>query len=90
MPDPDTNPREQAWMEGNRAAWVSLLRQAISELAYVDDPDAMKARWILEREAAVAQLRILCDDFGDNDWEPNLSLADVIEKHLGRHLNKYV
>jgi hypothetical protein len=31
-------------------------------------------------------LRNLCRDFGDNDWDDDLHLADVVEKHLGRHL----
>lgn len=31
-------------------------------------------------------LRIVCAEFGDNDWSDDLSLADVIEKHLARHL----
>jgi hypothetical protein len=83
----DATAREQAWLEGNRAAWVSLLALALRELGYSDQPEADKSRWILEREAAVSQLRSLCDDFGDNDWEPTLHLADVIDKHLGVHLH---
>lgn len=47
---------------------------------------AAGAAWILEREATVAQLRQVCDDFGDNEWPDGLHLADVIEKHLARHL----
>ena len=74
------------WLQGNRAAWRALLGQAIRELG-IDDPEAGKARWILEREAAVEQLRQVCEDHGDNDWSNDLHLADVIEKHLARHLS---
>lgn len=42
--------------------------------------------WIAEREAAIAALRRLCAAHGDNDWPESLHLADIIEKHLGRHL----
>ena len=44
------------------------------------------AAWILEREDAIAQLRDLCEHFGDNEWSEDLHLADIIEKHLGKHL----
>ena len=40
-----------------------------------------------EREVAVAALRELCGEYGDNDWADDLHLADVIEKHLRRHLD---
>jgi len=43
---------------------------------------------VAEREAAVAALRSVCGDFGDNDWSSEVHLADVIEKHLGRHLEQ--
>lgn len=39
-----------------------------------------------ERDATVKMLRDVCADFGDNDWADELHLADVIEKHLARHL----
>jgi hypothetical protein len=31
-------------------------------------------------------LRRVCAKFGDNDWSDDLRLADVLEKHLLRHL----
>jgi hypothetical protein len=77
---------EKAWLLGERAAWTGLLHQAMNYLGYIG-PDFDKARWIAEREAAIAQLRSLCADFGDNEWEPDLNLADIIDKHLGRHLH---
>lgn len=41
-----------------------------------------------ERSAAVAMLRQVCAAHGDNDWSDNLHLADVLEKHLWRHLEQ--
>jgi len=76
---------ELAYMQGLRAVWVRLLEQACRELG-IKDPAAAGARWISERERTVSALRTICADHGDNDWPDNLHLADVIEKHLGRHL----
>ena len=76
---------EAAYALGNRAAWVQLLRTCLRELGY-DTPEASHAIWVKEREAVVAQLRSLCAEFGDNEWDERVHLGDVIEKHLGRHL----
>jgi len=74
---------ERSYERGKRMAWSSLLRQAVHELG-------MSGRTleslIIEREEAVAMLRDICEDHGDNDWKSDLHLADVIDKHLGRHL----
>lgn len=78
---------EAAYMLGRRSAWRSLLGQCLKQLGYDDDPEAARVRWICEREDAISQLRMLCDDFGDNDWDERLHLADVIAKHLANHLN---
>jgi hypothetical protein len=70
---------------GNRAAWLAMLAECLRHLG-VDDVEAGKARWVKEREETIAQLRILCDVVGDNNWTESLYLADVVEKHLARHL----
>lgn len=72
---------EAAYALGRRAGWVALLHQALRELGY-EDIEAKKAAWVTEREAAIAQLRMACDEFGDNDWPDDLHIADIIEKHL--------
>lgn len=54
----------------------------------VYEPEADEARWLSEREQAVAMLRQVCEVHGDNDWPDDLHLADVIEKHLDRHLEE--
>lgn len=80
-----TEQEEQIYEDGARAACRSMLLHCIQRLGY-DDPEAGKAAWILEREAAVSTLRQVCEHFGDNDWQPSLNLSDVIDKHLWRHL----
>lgn len=78
---------ELAYERGERAAWASLLRTCLHELGY--DAEATKQHgWITEREEAIAHLRGLCEEFGDNDWEERLHLADIIERHLGDHLRR--
>ena len=69
------------------AAELQLLRAEIKQLR-----DALLGRrqaveWSDdERAGVVVTLRALCADFGDNDWPDDLDIADVIEKHLSRHL----
>ena len=84
--DEEVEASEQKWLDGNRAAWVRMLSECLRELGY-DSGEAGAHRYILEREAALAQLRMLCEYFGDNEWDETLHLADVIDKHLGRHLH---
>jgi len=74
---------EDIYVRGSRAAWVRMLAECIRQLG-TDAP--LTARWLLEREETIAQLRILCERVGDNDWSTGLHLADVVEKHLARHL----
>jgi hypothetical protein len=76
---------EQSFVAGNRSAWSATLQKCLMHLGY-DSEEGAAHSWILEREAAIAVLRDVCADYGDNDWEDDLHLADVIEKHLSRHL----
>jgi len=76
---------EADYARGSRAAWAAMLRECLRHLD-VDDVDIEGARWVVEREDSIAALRSVCEDFGDNDWDEGLYLADVIEKHLVRHL----
>ena len=76
---------ERSYAEGNRRAWLNVLHTCLRELGE-DAPNA--ARLASERQEAVARLRQICDRFGDNDWADDLHLPDVIDKHLGRHLEQ--
>ena len=76
---------EKSYISGKRTMAVRILNLCCQELGY-QDIIADSVKWIIEREAAIVQLRMLCGDFGDNDWNENLNLADIVDKHLGRHL----
>ena len=76
---------EARWDRGYRAAWTTVLENALKALGY-DSDEAKKVAWISERERTVAALREVCEAHGDNDWSADLHLADVVEKHLHRHL----
>ncbi len=82
-----TQKEEKAYLEGERAAWRRVLSEAAKALGYKTD-DGKLAAYLAEREQAIAALRDVCETYGDNDWEPDLHLADIIEKHLGRDLDE--
>jgi hypothetical protein len=85
---------ELAYCRGARQAMQTLLRMAIRELGVYDavleeeTPELKAAKLLAEREEAVAMLRQLCAQHGDNDWPNDLHLADVIEKHLVRPMER--
>lgn len=74
---------ERAYERGMRSVYREQLQNALRGL---DQKDRDKSAWILEREAAIATLRQLCETHGDNDWPNDLHLSDIIDKHLGRYL----
>ena len=74
---------QQSWQAGNRSAWTQMLQQCVAALG---EDARTQAGWLIEREEAIAALREVCSRFGDNDWGEKLSLADVIQNHLARHL----
>lgn len=80
-----TDKEEQAYEQGERAAYRAVLGDIMRGLAGLGVPvDGETA--IAERMDLVASLRRLCGEHGDNDWPDNLHLPDVIEKHLMRHV----
>ena len=81
-----TDAEEAAYISGERAAAAAVVAHALGRLGY-EDTEASRARWVIEREATIAALRSICARHGDNDWDESLHLADVIDKHLGRHLD---
>jgi predicted secreted protein len=80
-----TEVEEAAYTLGQRTAWAGLLHMALKELGY-EDALVERVKWVAEREAAVAALRSLCRNYGDNEWDDHLHLADVINNHLARHV----
>jgi len=77
---------EQSYIRGQRMVLLMQLQQILGLLGYTD-PAAAHAKWIGEREMTVSALREVCREHGDNDWAEDLCLADVVEKHLHRHLD---
>lgn len=75
---------ETAYTEGLRTAWTIMLQECMIALDY--DDAATHAAWVVEREHAIVALRRLCERCGDNAWEPNVPLAQIIERHLGAYL----
>ena len=79
-----TEKEEQKWIDGNKAGYRDLLGHCVRAL---HDEDTSKEALILQLEDIKSSLRSLCEEFGDNDWDDDLHLADVINKHLGNHLH---
>lgn len=77
--------KDNDYIAGYRDAIAFVLLDCMKYLGY-EDVDAKRCAWVMERETTITALREICEDFGDNEWEENLSLADVVEKHLARHL----
>ena len=76
---------EQDYTQGSRRAWLTMLTECVRHLGY-ETSEAKAAAWIVEREETVQRLRAVCAEHGDNDWDEDLHLTDVIEKHLWHHL----
>jgi hypothetical protein len=54
------------------------------------DIKVISGGWLKERENCIKILRELCQEFGDNTWTDDMNLADVLEKHLAKHMRKEV
>lgn len=76
---------EQSYEQGSLMAWRLMLGQCLRHLG-IDDAEAGKVRWVAERTDVVLMLRQVCEEYGDQDWDDDLHLGDVIEKHLWEHL----
>jgi predicted secreted protein len=85
-----TEKEELAYEQGQQIVWRRMLRKCITNLApcFNESADKQFALLLAERSEAIAILRDLCEEFGDNNWDENLHLADIIEKHLGKYLHE--
>lgn len=77
---------EKSYEQGRRMSLVLMLMECCKQLGY-EDPEVKKIGWISERESVVNSLRNVCENHGDNDWESDLHLSDVIDKHLACNLD---
>ncbi len=72
---------ETDFMSGYKAAYRSLLAEALRHLA--GDPDLDPARAVLQLHDARVQAKLLCERIGV-EFDPKLHLGDIIEKRIGR------
>lgn len=83
---------ERDFIEGERRALLGILAHVTSRLQSLGGSTVLcnTAAHVAERQEAIAKLREVCAEHGDNDWPDDLHLADIIEKHLFRHLERTV
>ena len=79
-----TESEESAYIRGGKAVWRKLFAESLRELGQ----EVNGAALLDERNDAIATLRELCEEYGDNDWPDDLHLSDIIEKHLSRYLER--
>jgi len=77
---------EQDWDTGNRSAYQTIMSTCMQRLGYGYTVENKDALLIIEREQAIGALREVCKNHGDNDWDNQLNLSDIIQKHLANHL----
>ena len=82
----DSERQDNIRIQGEIYAYQNIIRKCQSELRGCGAEMRTKDEFAEERIEVTQVLRRLCDEFGDNDWDDNLHLADVIDKHLGRYL----
>ena len=91
--------REAEWAEKRAESILEAGRLMAEGTRYLEEFRRLALRWLsrdnranweLERGATISVLRGLCGEFGDNDWDDNLHLVDVLEKHLEPHLEEKV
>jgi hypothetical protein len=76
--------RAQHEINGARRANTNLLAYALEQLKPGDDRTNMEklAAMTLEREKAVTSLRRLAEQYGESEWTEDLSLPEIIDKHI--------
>jgi hypothetical protein len=79
-----TEAEEAAYARGRKAVLREQLGAALRGLG---GENLSREELLKERADAVAALRNVCDDHGDNDWSDDTYLSDIISKHLADHLD---
>ena len=83
---------ESYYLRGQRSILVKQLRDILRSLDanggnfdsyYITETVRLKS----EREDVISVIRMVCEDYGDNQWDESMHLGDVIDKHLYKHLN---
>ena len=75
---------EVDYIQGNKAAYSNILKFCIKQLDDNDYIEYEKAyiNLLTERTEAILALRAVCSIISDNNWQDNLHLADIINKHI--------
>lgn len=82
-PTPTEIARGAGYHEGQRAAYIAMLRMAISGLDDHWKSDANAERWRIERVETLSALHRLYDDLTGDCWElgvDRMHLADLVER----------
>lgn len=82
-----TEQEKKAYQDGQRSVWIGTLNLCLRNLG-VDSPEVDAAKWIAEREEVISVLRSICGNHGDNDWDQEMHIADIINKHLRPYMEQ--
>src|SRR5688572_14835259 len=78
-----TEAEEQAYQNGSQKVWLELFQLCLKNLG---EETSDQHGWVIERAEAVRALRDVCGEVGDNEWDDDIHLYDVIHNHLTDHL----
>jgi hypothetical protein len=61
---------------------ASLERTRLKLKAEGLDLERRRREYLLERDEAIVALRLICERYGDNRWDDDLPLKEILEGHL--------
>jgi hypothetical protein len=67
-------------LRAENAEWEQAHRVASESVTFMRNTSQEKAVIVLAD--VIRTLRLACEEFGDNEWGPDLHPSDIIEKHL--------
>lgn len=81
---------ERIYMDGEASTLKNMITYCQNKLRAYGIKLKTKDEFDQERIEIISLLRMHCDEYGDNDWDDNLHLSDIIDKHLMRHIEQRV
>lgn len=78
---------EIIYLEGKNNALKDTILHCQNELRNNGVELKTDEKFSQERVDVIKTLRSFCREFGDNNWDDNLHLSDVIDKHLAINLD---
>lgn len=70
----------------SESAQLKSLFDKFQSFATKTTDDIFKPDYTNERKETYLLLKELCQDYGDNNWDEELAIPDIIEKHFSKHL----